>query len=152
MSKKRNSEPMGLKAREASFRSWVASVWFGHFDFHEPGLGSSPGYPDVSFLIDAGRVLPVELKPVSRITHQAFFPENVRPAQVGWHTRYAAAGGISFLAIGAEANGDYRVLLVPGARVHEWEGGFRFETGSLLKGGTFTMRLKEAYYNAVRSC
>lgn len=83
---------------ESDVRQEFDKRWASWIDRYEPRKGSSTGAPDTQLLVK-GILRPVEFK-VGMIVGGRIMPYEVRPAQVSWHTRLAAAGGKSFFIVG----------------------------------------------------
>ena len=107
---------------EADVRCWVRDHWPGWVEFYEAAHGGSPGVPDVQFMLN-GLLLPAELK-VGTLRDGFVLPKRVRPAQVGWHMRFAAAGGTSLILIGVQIIDYICVMIIPGTLANEWRVGY----------------------------
>ena len=110
---------------EVDFKSWFMKSWAPHWsEAYEPRGGTGMGLPDVQVLINEV-LLPLELK--IGMEHDAIlFPRDVRPAQIEWHRRFAAAGGNSAMLVGLPVDNKrrYRVRIVNGTNLNTWAKGY----------------------------
>ena len=104
---------------ERKFQNFVKKAWFGFSTQLHPGIGSDRGVPDLLLLSDMG-LIPVELK-IGKIEGGKLWSSEVRPSQLGWHSRLAAAGGISVFFIGVFEDNTWRIFAVDSLKMTQWE-------------------------------
>lgn len=83
---------------ELQFKRWFRSNFEGWSEAYEPRKGGGIGVADIQIAVDR-QLVPIELK-VGSIIKDRLFPEDVRPAQIGWHHRLADAGIASAFVVG----------------------------------------------------
>ncbi len=119
---------------EADFKRWFRAHWSGWVESYEPRRGSGTGIPDLQVLIGIDNrkvLLPIELK-VGFVKDRVLFPREVRPAQISWHRRFAEAGGVSVLLVGALSAGHVTPCLVAGTKIAHWDFGYESSEHSVL--------------------
>lgn len=111
---------------EIDFKHWLRSgfVWSNQVEY---GRGGQDGFPDVVALV-RNEMLPIECKTgVIKNGLWKIDKHPILPSQVKWHYEYAAAGGVSCIAIGwySEIRRTWEMLMVPGFQVMKWKSGYR---------------------------
>jgi hypothetical protein len=86
-----------LSWNETKFKSLLREAFDGWSETYEPARGSGVGYPDLQFLVE-GRILPIEVK-VGWMAGEVLKSKIIRPSQIGWHDRFAKAGGKALVVI-----------------------------------------------------
>lgn len=84
---------------EQHVREQFRDRWDGWLETYQPGRGSGVGVPDTQIMPRKKMLVPIELKR-GVIEGKRLFADDIRPAQVSWHTRFSEAGGASWFIIG----------------------------------------------------
>lgn len=117
----RVTKTKGVSERE--FSKWVYKNWHSFVARVEAGLGGDPGNADLFLLTEHG-MIPCELK-TGRIKGNRLYSDEVRPAQIQWHSRLALEGGISILLVHTSDG----IFAVDACYLNQWEDGFAITGG-----------------------
>jgi hypothetical protein len=117
----RVTKTKGVSERE--FSKWVCKNWHSFVARVEAGLGGDPGNADLFLLTEHGLV-PCELK-TGRVKGGRLYSDEVRPAQIQWHSRLALEGGISFLLVHTSDG----IFAVDACYLNQWENGYSITGG-----------------------
>ena len=98
------------KTLEQTIRNTFRDRWDGWLESYQPGLGGGAGIPDTQIMAHPPVLIPIELKRGTLINGR-LFSDKIRPVQVSWHTRLAAAGGKSYFLIGAMDAGMLKLFM-----------------------------------------
>jgi hypothetical protein len=112
----RVTKTKGVSERE--FSKWVCKNWHSFVARVEAGLGGDPGNADLFLLTEHG-MIPCELK-TGRVKGGRLYSDEVRPAQIQWHSRLALEGGISFLLVHTSDG----IFAVDACYLNQWENGY----------------------------
>lgn len=106
---------------EQDFKKWICDkAWKGFVTRVEPGLGGDTGNPDLFIQPDClPGMLGIELK-LGRIVGGTLYTDDVRPAQISWHSRLALQGGISMFLVHTPDG----IWAFDGLYARNWEDGY----------------------------
>lgn len=111
---------------EEDFRKDFIKQYTGWIERIEPGLGMNPGIPDLIAMTDIGLVW-IELK-VGSLVENVLYTEEIRPAQVSWHFRFHNKNKgrcpVTLVATGVWTGKSWRVFVIEGDKIMNWEEGF----------------------------
>lgn len=95
---------------EAQIRKVFLNRYRGFWSRVEMAHGGTNGFPDSLVLDATGFLAPVEFKR-GWLVHGKLQVDDIRPAQVSWHTRFTEAGGRAAFIIGARPFPDQPIMM-----------------------------------------
>lgn len=106
---------------EQEFKKWICDkAWDGFVTRVEPGLGGDTGNPDLFIQPDClPGMLGIELK-IGNIKGGTLYTDDVRPAQISWHSRLAQQGGISMFLVHTPDG----LFAFDGMYCNQWQDGY----------------------------
>ena len=101
-----------MSRKETDFKRWLCSKWEdsgGWVERYEPRRGTGVGIADIQLLVslplsgftsnNIAQLIPVELK-IAEVKNGILYSDDIRPSQIGWHTRLNKFGHKSFFIWG----------------------------------------------------
>lgn len=97
---------------EQDIRTDFKSRWIGWLTTYQPGKGATMGIPDTQIMARPPMIESIEMKR-GYVNKGRLFCDEIRPAQVAWHTTLSMSGGKSWFYVGVNVSGNTERYLIP---------------------------------------